>query len=804
VLQEIITLATDIQETSVNAFIAKPACCREFVAKARRLGVYWDENPSWPGRDWFVRLLLAVASLSRVVEWWEAESIFWNFGDDELENEPLTFVMKPTRDLPGEGQRRASASASASRPPQDSTMSSSTQSSYMPMSSPGFGISQAESTPASERPGSSMAMNSTPFDDLRLQAEHAKSVNIVLELSLGGEIIEWVNPAWEEVLGSVAEDACGSPISTWLAPADVSILADASRHLEEDDTQTAQARFRLLQAQSVSDDDELEREPGPTYIEFEGVGMLMRDRDTGLPSHTMWVIKPVKPTELSQDAGTAAGALTAATIGPDGNLQSPLGATAPFPIGQILSTQAILCRICERDVPTWFFEKHNETCNEVHRLEADILAANERLSEMCAEVQRLNVSLDQSDPSSPLLYSGMLLCPVSRNATGGPLLVAVRKITHDLLEQAIDILTVAHEIATPSVSEEAADVPIQYQRLLSPNSEDKLLQISRWIRPDTDDPAISALFRDIDDLVRQKQTVVNRMRNTILYAERVRQEWEDKVDRMLSMAEDGSASPSASGSDGSDDGTKASPVARHVVQQAKLPVTHTSHVTTVAADTSTVDTPDAEQPPQSALSSITTVGASSKPSSPPQPAALVPPLASDKVAHRRKLSSSRTLEAPLSPRLPSFVPSSRTASTSIKDFDIIKPISKGAFGSVYLAKKRATGDYFAIKALKKSDMIAKNQITNVKAERTILMDQASSPHVAKLFFSFQNKDYLYLVMEYLNGGDCAALIKALGGLPEEWTRNYIAEVVLGLEYLHSRGIVHRLVTRLATLAVVLL
>jgi serine/threonine-protein kinase RIM15 len=197
VLQEIITLATDIQETSVNAFIAKPACCREFVAKVRRLGVYWDENPSWPGREWFVRLLLAVASLSRVVEWWEAESIFWNFGDDELENEPLTFVMKPARDLPAEGQRRAPTA----RPTQDSIISSSTQSSYMPMSSPGFGISQAESTPASERPGSRMAMISTPVDDLQLQAEHAKSVNIVLELSLGGEIIEWVNPAWEEVLG---------------------------------------------------------------------------------------------------------------------------------------------------------------------------------------------------------------------------------------------------------------------------------------------------------------------------------------------------------------------------------------------------------------------------------------------------------------------------------------------------------------------------------------------------------------------------------------------------------------------------
>ena len=112
---------------------------------------------------------------------------------------------------------------------------------------------------------------------------------------------------------------------------------------------------------------------------------------------------------------------------------------------------------------------------------------------------------------------------------------------------------------------------------------------------------------------------------------------------------------------------------------------------------------------------------------------------------------------------------------------------------MFLAKKKATGDYFAIKVLKKADMIAKNQITNVKAERMILMKQAESPFVAKLYFTFQSKENLYLVMEYLNGGDCAALIKSLGSLPEEWTRNYVAEVVLGLEYLHQRGIVHRCV-----------
>src|SRR5262249_15137471 len=63
--------------------------------------------------------------------------------------------------------------------------------------------------------------------------------------------------------------------------------------------------------------------------------------------------------------------------------------------------------------------------------------------------------------------------------------------------------------------------------------------------------------------------------------------------------------------------------------------------------------------------------------------------------------------------------------------------------------------------------------------------------VAKLYWTFSSKDYLYLVMEYLNGGDCASLVKVLGGLPEDWAKKYIAEVVLGVEHLHGRGIVHR-------------
>ncbi|KAI1614402.1 protein-serine/threonine kinase [Exophiala viscosa] len=162
------------------------------------------------------------------------------------------------------------------------------------------------------------------------------------------------------------------------------------------------------------------------------------------------------------------------------------------------------------------------------------------------------------------------------------------------------------------------------------------------------------------------------------------------------------------------------------------------------------------------------------------------------ILHRRQSSMHSSDKAPSSPRLNSIShPQQRAQPPSIKDFEVVKPISKGAFGSVYLAKKKSTGEYFAIKVLRKSDMVAKNQVTNVKAERAIMMWQGESDFVAKLYWTFSSKDFLYLVMEYLNGGDCASLIKILGGLSEDWAKKYIAEVVLGVEHLHSRGIVHR-------------
>ncbi|MED6167267.1 hypothetical protein PIB30_001163 [Stylosanthes scabra] len=128
--------------------------------------------------------------------------------------------------------------------------------------------------------------------------------------------------------------------------------------------------------------------------------------------------------------------------------------------------------------------------------------------------------------------------------------------------------------------------------------------------------------------------------------------------------------------------------------------------------------------------------------------------------------------------------------TSIEDFEIIKPISRGAFGRVFLARKWATGDLFAIKVLKKADMIRKNAVQSILAERDILIS-VRNPFVVRFFYSFTCRENLYLVMEYLNGGDLYSLLRNLGCLDEDMARVYIAEVVLALEYLHTLNVIHR-------------
>ena len=122
---------------------------------------------------------------------------------------------------------------------------------------------------------------------------------------------------------------------------------------------------------------------------------------------------------------------------------------------------------------------------------------------------------------------------------------------------------------------------------------------------------------------------------------------------------------------------------------------------------------------------------------------------------------------------------------SIKDFELVKPIGKGAYGRVFLVRRKATGDLFALKVIKKQETVHKNQQKNVKMERDI-MANVSNPFVVRLFYTFQNNDNLFWVMEYVNGGDLYSLLANFSYFGEEMARMYAAEIVLALEYLHHK------------------
>ena len=126
----------------------------------------------------------------------------------------------------------------------------------------------------------------------------------------------------------------------------------------------------------------------------------------------------------------------------------------------------------------------------------------------------------------------------------------------------------------------------------------------------------------------------------------------------------------------------------------------------------------------------------------------------------------------------------------VDDFDPIKVIGKGAFGEVRLVQKVDTGHVYAMKILRKADMVEKEQVAHVRAERDILVE-ADHQWVVKMFYSFQDPANLYLVMEFLPGGDMMTLLMKKDILAEEAAQFYIAETVLAIESIHKLGFIHR-------------
>ena len=126
---------------------------------------------------------------------------------------------------------------------------------------------------------------------------------------------------------------------------------------------------------------------------------------------------------------------------------------------------------------------------------------------------------------------------------------------------------------------------------------------------------------------------------------------------------------------------------------------------------------------------------------------------------------------------------------SIREFEPLSIIGRGAFGEVRICRQKENGDIVAIKKMRKEDMLNKNQLMHVRTEKEILKND--NPWIVKLKYSFQDDYFLYLVMDFLPGGDLMNLLMKKDILTEEEARFYTAEMILAVESVHKLNCIHR-------------
>ncbi|TPX67434.1 hypothetical protein CcCBS67573_g07510 [Chytriomyces confervae] len=127
----------------------------------------------------------------------------------------------------------------------------------------------------------------------------------------------------------------------------------------------------------------------------------------------------------------------------------------------------------------------------------------------------------------------------------------------------------------------------------------------------------------------------------------------------------------------------------------------------------------------------------------------------------------------------------------LDDFHIVRKVGKGGFATVFLVRMKAsTGRYYALKAIKKADLIKLKQEKQVINEKAILQG-ISHKFIVELYHSFQDTHYLYMIIEFIDGGDLFSYLRKVQKFGEEDGRFYTCEVLIALQYLHSQNIVYR-------------
>ena len=127
---------------------------------------------------------------------------------------------------------------------------------------------------------------------------------------------------------------------------------------------------------------------------------------------------------------------------------------------------------------------------------------------------------------------------------------------------------------------------------------------------------------------------------------------------------------------------------------------------------------------------------------------------------------------------------------TIREYESLKIIGRGAFGEVHVCREIKTGKIYAVKKIKKDVLLQKNQVIHIRSEQQI-MSKIKSPWIVDLKASFQEDDYLFLVMEFCQGGDFMNLLIKKDILTEKEAKFYIAELILAVDSIHKLNCIHR-------------